>query len=153
MTTVRRELKIFLQKNITESFNYYDVAIVAGFQGLTEDNTITTLGRGGSDTTAVAIAAAFKAKQCDIYTDVEGVYSANPSIVPSAKKIDYLTYEEMLEMSSLGAKVLQTRSVELAMKHNVKIQVLSSQIGKPGTFVINEEEKMEKRTSQRNFIQ
>ena len=127
-----------------DSFKYYDVAIVAGFQGLSEENTITTLGRGGSDTTAVAMAAAFKAKQCNIYTDVEGVYSANPSIVSSAKKIDYLTYEEMLEMSSLGAKVLQTRSVELAMKYNVTIQVLSSQIDKLGTFVVNEKKKMEK---------
>jgi len=131
-------------KNIMDSFKNYDVAIVAGFQGLSEENTITTLGRGGSDTTAVAMAAAFKAKQCNIYTDVEGVYSANPSIVSNAKKIDYLTYEEMLEMSSLGAKVLQTRSVELAMKYNVKIQVLSSQIDKPGTFVVNEKKKMEK---------
>tara|TARA_Y100000590_G_scaffold110448_1_gene125912 strand:+ start:5320 stop:6540 length:1221 start_codon:yes stop_codon:yes gene_type:complete len=130
--------------NIIKSFSTYDVAIVAGFQGLSQENRITTLGRGGSDTTAVAIAASFKASQCDIYTDVEGVYTANPSIVPNAKKIDFITYEEMLEMSSLGAKVLQTRSVELAMKHNVIIQVLSSQIDKPGTFVVNEDKKMEK---------
>ena len=140
----KARIKNIPTKNIMDSFKYYDVAIVAGFQGLSEENTITTLGRGGSDTTAVAMAAAFKAKQCNIYTDVEGVYSANPSIVSSAKKIDYLTYEEMLEMSSLGAKVLQTRSVELAMKYNVTIQVLSSQIDKPGTFVVNEKKKMEK---------
>jgi len=140
----KARIKNIPPKNIIDSFKYYDVAIVSGFQGLSEDNTITTLGRGGSDTTAVAMAAAFKAKQCNIYTDVEGVYSANPSIVSTAKKIDYLTYEEMLEMSSLGAKVLQTRSVELAMKYDVKIQVLSYQIDKPGTFVVNEKKKMEK---------
>ncbi len=131
-------------KNIIESFEYYDVALVAGFQGITKDNFITTLGRGGSDTSAVAIAAAFKAKQCDIYTDVEGVFTANPLIVKKAKKINQITYEEMLEMSSLGAKVLQTRSVELAMKYDVIIQVLSSQIDKPGTFVVNEDNIMEK---------
>ena len=131
-------------KNIEKSFNEYDVAVVAGFQGITKNNIVTTLGRGGSDTTAVAIAAAFKAKQCDIYTDVEGVFTANPLIVKKAKKIDRITYEEMLEMSSLGAKVLQTRSVELAMKYNVIIQVLSSQIDKPGTFVVSEENIMEK---------
>ena len=131
-------------KNIIDSFLNYDVAVVTGFQGISKNNEITTLGRGGSDTTAVAIAAAFKAKQCDIYTDVEGVYTANPLIVPKAKKIDTITYEEMLEMSSLGTKVLQTRSVELAMKYNVMIQVLSSQIDKPGTFVVSEDNIMEK---------
>tara|TARA_B100000686_G_C16795436_1_gene981935 strand:- start:1459 stop:2655 length:1197 start_codon:yes stop_codon:yes gene_type:complete len=131
-------------KNIIDSFNKYDVAVVTGFQGLTKDNRISTLGRGGSDTTAIAIAAAFNASQCNIYTDVEGVYTANPLIVPKAKKIKRITYEEMLEMSSLGSKVLQTRSVELAMKHKVVIQVLSSQIDKPGTFVVSEELKMEK---------
>ena len=131
-------------ENIINSFANYDVAIVAGFQGTTKENIVTTLGRGGSDTTAVAMAAAFNAKLCNIYTDVEGVYTANPSIAPKAKKIEYITYEEMLEMSSLGAKVLQTRSVELAMKYNVIIQVLSSQIDKPGTFVVSEEKKMEK---------
>ena len=130
--------------NILESFKYYDVAIVTGFQGISKENKVTTLGRGGSDTTAVAMAAAFKAEQCDIFTDVEGVFTANPSIVPNAKKIDYITYEEMLEMASLGAKVLQTRSVELAMKYNITIQVLSSQIDKKGTFVVNDNKKMEK---------
>tara|TARA_B100000427_G_C15391751_1_gene543628 strand:- start:219 stop:959 length:741 start_codon:yes stop_codon:yes gene_type:complete len=90
------------------------------------------------------MAAAFHAEQCDIFTDVEGVFTANPSIVPNAKKIDYITYEEMLEMASLGAKVLQTRSVELAMKYNITIQVLSSQIDKEGTFVVNDNKKMEK---------
>ena len=113
------------KENILESFKYYDVAIVTGFQGISKENKITTLGRGGSDTTAVAMAAAFHAEQCDIFTDVEGVFTANPSIVPNAKKIDYITYEEMFEMASLGAKVLQTRSVELAMKYNITIQVLS----------------------------
>ena len=132
------------KKNILESFKYYDVAIVTGFQGISKENKITTLGRGGSDTTAVAMAAAFHAEQCDIFTDVEGVFTANPSIVPNAKKIDYITYEEMLEMASLGAKVLQTRSVELAMKYNITIQVLSSQIDKEGTFVVNDNKKMEK---------
>ena len=131
-------------ENIINSFESYDVAIVAGFQGTTKEKIVTTLGRGGSDTTAVAMAAAFNAKLCNIYTDVEGVYTANPSIAPKARKIEYITYEEMLEMSSLGAKVLQTRSVELAMKYNVIIQVLSSQIDKPGTFVVSEEKKMEK---------
>ena len=132
------------KENILESFKYYDVAIVTGFQGISKENKITTLGRGGSDTTAVAMAAAFHAEQCDIFTDVEGVFTANPSIVPNAKKIDYITYEEMLEMASLGAKVLQTRSVELAMKYNITIQVLSSQIDKEGTFVVNDNKKMEK---------
>ena len=132
------------KKNILKSFKKYKVAVVAGFQGVTKDKKISTLGRGGSDTTAVALTAAFNAKQCDIYTDVEGVFTANPSVVKKAKKIDKITHEEMLEMSSLGAKVLQTRSVELAMKYRVPIQVLSSQIDKPGTFVVNEEKEMEK---------
>ena len=119
------------------------VAVIAGFQGIGDDNRITTLGRGGSDTSAVALAAAVKADRCDIYTDVDGVYTTDPRIVPKARKIDKITYEEMLEMASLGAKVLQTRSVALAMKHGVRTQVLSSFEELPGTLVVGEEEIVE----------
>ena len=103
-----------------------EVPIVPGFQGLSPDGRVTTLGRGGSDTSAVALAAALKADRCDIYTDVDGVYTTDPRIVEKARKIDQVTYEEMLEMASQGSKVLQTRSVELAMNHHVRVQVLSS---------------------------
>jgi aspartate kinase len=120
------------------------VAVVAGFQGIGPDNRITTLGRGGSDTTAVALAAALKADRCDIYTDVDGVYTTDPRIVKSARKLDKITYEEMLESASLGAKVLQTRSVEMAMKHRVRVQVLSSFSDAPGTLVCDEDEIVEK---------
>lgn len=119
------------------------VAVVAGFQGIADDGRITTLGRGGSDTSAVALAAALKAERCDIYTDVDGVYTTDPRIVPRARKLDKITYEEMLEMASLGAKVLQTRSVALAMKHGVRTQVLSSFEDKPGTLVVGEDEIVE----------
>ncbi len=119
------------------------VAVVAGFQGIADDNRITTLGRGGSDTSAVALAAAVSADRCDIYTDVDGVYTTDPRIVPKARKLDKITYEEMLEMASLGAKVLQTRSVALAMKHGVRTQVLSSFEELPGTLVVGEEEIVE----------
>ena len=102
------------------------VAVIAGFQGVSSNGRITTLGRGGSDTSAVAVAAALKADRCDIYTDVDGVYTTDPRMVPAAKKMDRISYEEMLEMASLGAKVLQTRSVELAMSHHVRLQVRSS---------------------------
>ena len=119
------------------------VAVVAGFQGLGPNNRITTLGRGGSDTSAVAIAAAIKADRCDIYTDVDGVYTTDPRIVPKARKLDKITYEEMLEMASLGAKVLQTRSVALAMKYGVRTQVRSSFEDTPGTMVVNEDEIVE----------
>ncbi len=119
------------------------VAVIAGFQGIGPDNRITTLGRGGSDTSAVALAAALKADRCDIYTDVDGVYTTDPRIVPEAKKLDKITYEEMLEMASLGAKVLQTRSVEMAMNHRVRVQVLTSFEDKPGTLVVDEEEIVE----------
>ena len=102
------------------------VAVVAGFQGIGPDGRITTLGRGGSDTSAVALAAALDADRCDIYTDVDGVYTTDPRIAPKAKKLDSITFEEMLEMASLGAKVLQTRSVAMAMRHNVNLQVRSS---------------------------
>jgi len=121
-----------------------EVAVVAGFQGLEpERNRITTLGRGGSDTSAVALAAALRAERCDIYTDVDGVYTSDPRIVKGARKLDKITYEEMLEMASLGAKVLQTRSVEMAMKHGVRVQVRSSFEDLPGTLVVDEEEIVE----------
>ncbi len=120
------------------------VAVIPGFQGLGDDNRITTLGRGGSDTTAVALAAALKADRCDIYTDVDGVFTSDPRIVPAAQKLEKITYEEMLEMASLGAKVLQTRSVEMAMNHHVRLQVLSSFKNLPGTLVCDEDEIVEK---------
>ena len=120
------------------------VAVLAGFQGLEQGRSrITTLGRGGSDTSAVALAAALEAERCDIFTDVEGVYTSDPRIVPRARKLDRITYEEMLEMASQGAKVLQTRSVEMAMKHRVRVQVLSSFEDKPGTLVVDEDEIVE----------
>ncbi|MFC6198486.1 aspartate kinase [Ponticaulis profundi] len=126
-----------------------EIAVVAGFQGRTEDERISTLGRGGSDTSAVAVAAALGAERCDIYTDVDGVYTTDPRIVSRARKINRISYEEMLEMASLGAKVLQTRSVELAMNHGVPIRVLSSFAEAPGaedtgTLVCDEDEIMEK---------
>ncbi|MBT5049941.1 MAG: aspartate kinase [Rhodospirillaceae bacterium] len=119
------------------------VPVVAGFQGLGSNNRITTLGRGGSDTSAVALAAALEADRCDIFTDVEGVFTTDPRIVAKAHKLDKITYEEMLEMASLGAKVLQTRSVELAMNHGVRLQVRSSFSDEPGTLVVGEEEIVE----------
>jgi len=120
------------------------VCVMAGFQGISNDNRITTLGRGGSDTSAVALAAALDADRCDIYTDVEGVYTTDPRIVPAARKLEKITYEEMLEMASLGAKVLQTRSVAMAMNHGVRLQVLSSFTDRPGTLVVDEDEIVEK---------
>ena len=130
-------------KLILELMNNGVIPIIAGFQGIDEDNNIVTLGRGGSDTSAVAIAAAIRADRCDIYTDVDGVYTSDPRIVKNAKKLDKISYEEMLEFASLGAKVLQTRSVEMAMRHGVTVQVLSSQTGKIGTFLTKEDKKME----------
>ncbi|MEM7617115.1 MAG: aspartate kinase [Pseudomonadota bacterium] len=133
-------------KEITDSMNAGYVAIIAGFQGINlENNRISTLGRGGSDTSAVAIAAALNAKRCDIYTDVDGIYTTDPRIVPQARKLNKIAYEEMLELSSLGAKVLQTRSVEMAMKYNVAVQVLSSFSNIEGTFLVNEEKVVERR--------
>ena len=120
------------------------VAVVTGFQGLGPDHRITTLGRGGSDTSAVALAAALRADRCDIYTDVDGVYTTDPRIVARARKLDRISYEEMLELASVGAKVLQTRSVELAMKEKVRVQVLSSFQDVPGTLVVDEDEIVEK---------
>jgi aspartate kinase len=133
---------------LLKSLNAGEVAVVPGFQGVTDSNRISTLGRGGSDTSAVALAAALKADRCDIYTDVDGVYTTDPRVVPGARKIDKISYEEMLELASLGAKVLQTRSVEISMKHGVALQVLSSfdeAVGSdlPGTLVVKEEEIME----------
>ena len=122
----------------------YDVIVVAGFQGVDIDGNITSLGRGGSDTTAVAVAAAVDADRCDIYTDVDGVYTTDPNLEPKAKKINKLAFEEMLEMSSTGAKVLHTRSVELAMKNNLNLQVLSSITKQSGTLVVDENKLIEK---------
>lgn len=133
---------------LRESLDRGEVAVIAGFQGLAPDGRVSTLGRGGSDTSAVAVAAALKAERCDIYTDVDGVYTADPRIVSHARKIGRISYEEMLEMASVGAKVLQTRSVELAMKEKVPVQVLSSfetALGSdlPGTLVEDEENIVE----------
>ncbi|MCC1494885.1 aspartate kinase [Cognatishimia sp. F0-27] len=122
------------------------VAVVAGFQGISPEGRVTTLGRGGSDTTAVAFAAAFEAERCDIYTDVDGVYTTDPRVCEKARKLDKIAFEEMLELASLGAKVLQTRSVELAMRYKVRLRVLSSfeeQSDEAGTLVCDEEEIME----------
>tara|TARA_Y100001970_G_scaffold293819_1_gene443494 strand:+ start:4081 stop:5271 length:1191 start_codon:yes stop_codon:yes gene_type:complete len=132
------------RKRISEYFKDNDVIVLAGFQGINLNGNITSLGRGGSDTTAVAIASAIKAERCDIYTDVDGVYTTDPNIEKKAKKINKVSYEEMLEMSSTGAKVLHTRSVELAMKNNLTLQVLSSLTKKVGTFVVSEKELIEK---------
>ncbi|MDG1457389.1 MAG: aspartate kinase [Pseudoprimorskyibacter sp.] len=124
------------------------VAVVAGFQGVSSEGRITTLGRGGSDTTAVAFAAAFNAERCDIYTDVDGIYTTDPRIADKARKLDRIAFEEMLELASLGAKVLQTRSVELAMRYKVRLRVLSSfeeQSDEAGTLVCDEEDVMENR--------
>ncbi len=131
-------------KDLEVRMNTGEVAVVAGFQGIGSDDRISTLGRGGSDTSAVALAAALHADRCDIYTDVDGVYTTDPRIVAKAKKLDKITYEEMLELASLGAKVLQTRSVEMAMKHRVRVQVLSSFSDAPGTLVCDEDEIVEK---------
>ena len=121
------------------------VAVVAGFQGVGPRRTASPRsGRGGSDTSAVALAAALQADRCDIFTDVDGVYTTDPRIVAKARKLDRITYEEMLEMASQGAKVLQTRSVEMAMNHRVRVQVLSSFTDAPGTLVVDEDEIVEK---------
>ena len=119
------------------------VAVVAGFQGLSPDGRVTTLGRGGSDTTAVALAAALGADRCDIYTDVDGVYTCDPRVVPRARKIDRIAFEEMLEMASQGARVLQTRSVAMAMRCGVRLQVMSSFEDVPGTMIVGEDEIVE----------
>ena len=129
---------------IDKYLNDYDVLVIAGFQGVDIDGKITSLGRGGSDTTAVAVAAGVEADRCDIYTDVDGVYTTDPNLEPKARKINKLAFEEMLEMSSTGAKVLHTRSVELAMKNNLTLQVLSSITKQSGTLVVDENKLIEK---------
>ena len=136
----KANIKEIKQDKILFDLNDGYVIVVPGFQGVYQ-NRVTTLGRGGSDTSAVALAAAFGAERCDIYTDVDGVYTADPRIVANALKLETITFEEMLELASQGAKVLQTRSVALAMNHNVKLQVLSSFENKTGTFIINERQK------------
>ena len=130
-------------EGIVEGFRRGEIAVVPGFQALSPDGRVTTLGRGGSDTSAVALASALGADRCDIYTDVEGVFTADPRIVARARKLDRITYEEMLELASQGAKVLQTRSVAMAMKHRVPLQVLSSFADVPGTLVVDEEDSVE----------
>lgn len=132
-------------ENLIQKFGEGLHAVIAGFQGISPEGRITTLGRGGSDTTAVAFAAALEAERCDIYTDVDGVYTTDPRITKKARKLDKISYEEMLELASLGAKVLQTRSVEVAMRNRVRLQVRSSFSDAPGTLVCDEEEIMESR--------
>lgn len=129
---------------IQHYFKINDVIVLAGFQGVNTSGYITSLGRGGSDTTAVAIASVLDAERCDIYTDVNGIYTTDPNVEPKAKKINKVSFEEMLEMSSTGAKVLQTRSVELAMKNNLTLQVLSSLTNIEGTYVVDEDKLVEK---------
>src|SRR6266496_4729736 len=130
-------------KKVHDLLDKGNVVIVAGFQGQTMDGHITTLGRGGSDLTAIALAAALKADLCQIYTDVDGVYTADPRIVPAARKLDEISYDEMLELASLGAKVMQSRSVEFAKKFKVVIEVRSSMSSRPGTIVTEETRGME----------
>ena len=132
--------------SIEQRLSHGQVAVIAGFQGIGSDRRITTLGRGGSDTSAVAVAAALNADRCDIYTDVDGVYTTDPHIAPKARKLDRITFEEMLEMASSGAKVLQTRSVAMAMRYNVNLQVRSSFTDALGTLVVNEDSIMEQET-------
>ncbi|MEO5376497.1 MAG: aspartate kinase [Magnetococcus sp. DMHC-6] len=132
------------QSKIIQDLEAGRIVVVAGFQGINEEGFVTTLGRGGSDTSAVALAAALKADRCDIYTDVDGVYTTDPRIEPKARKLDRISYDEMLEMASLGAKVLQIRSVELAKKYQVPLRVLSSMEEGYGTLLTGEDEEMEK---------
>jgi aspartate kinase len=132
-------------------FDEGGIAVIPGFQGVTSEGDLATLGRGGSDTSAVALATALKADRCDIYTDVDGVYTTDPRIVPRARKLDLVTYEEMLELASVGAKVLQTRSVGLAMRYNMPLQVLSSFEDRPGTLIVGDD-AIEDSTMERNVI-
>ncbi|HEY3490757.1 MAG TPA: aspartate kinase [Candidatus Deferrimicrobiaceae bacterium] len=140
---VKARIKKIGHKAIMDTLKEGGIAVVAGFQGIDETGSITTLGRGGSDTSAVAVAAALKADVCEIYTDVDGVYTTDPNICEDARKLDKISFEEMLELASLGAKVLQIRSVEFGMKYGVRIHVRSSFNDNPGTIVTNEEEIME----------
>jgi aspartate kinase len=139
----KARIKDIEASHLKEVLDRGKIAVVAGFQGVDAKGNVTTLGRGGSDLSAVAVAAALKAEVCEIYTDVDGVYTTDPNMCPAARKIDRISYEEMLEMASLGAKVLQTRSVEFAMKHDVPIHVLSSFKEASGTYVVKEEPSME----------
>ena len=143
-----RIAEVRVEEGLAAALDAGEVAVVPGFQGVTAEGRITTLGRGGSDTSAVALAAALKAERCDIYTDVDGVYTSDPRIVQKARRLSRISYEEMLEMASLGAKVLQTRSVELAFAHRVPVRVLSSFVEpgapNPGTLVCSEDEIVEK---------
>lgn len=144
----KARIEEFNSEGLLASMASGEIAVIPGFQGLSPDGRITTLGRGGSDTSAVAVAAAVKADRCDIYTDVDGVYTTDPRIVAKARKLPLVTYEEMLELASVGSKVLQTRSVSLAMKEKVRVQVLSSFIDEnapaadtiPGTLIVSDEE-------------
>jgi aspartate kinase len=140
---MKARIKTIEGGNLARALKEGCVAVVAGFQGIDDHGQITTLGRGGSDTTAVAVAAAVRADVCEIYTDVDGVYTADPNVVPNARKVDKISFEEMLELSSLGAKVLQIRSVEVAMKYNVPLHVRSSFSEAPGTWVVGEDEALE----------
>ena len=142
-TFSKARIKSIDADNIHRALESKHIAVIAGFQGIDEAGNVTTLGRGGSDTTAVAIAAALKAKACEIYTDVDGVYTTDPGVCASARKVDRISYEEMLELASLGAKVLQIRSVELAMNYKVPLWVKSSFTDDPGTLVCEEDESME----------
>ena len=145
-THTKARIRSISTKRIRQVLDEGKIVIAAGFQGIDEDYNITTLGRGGSDTTAVAFAAAFGAERCDIYTDVDGVYTTDPRVESKARKLDKISFEEMLELASLGAKVLQTRSVELAMRYNVRLRVLSSfedNNESAGTLVCSEEEIVE----------
>jgi aspartate kinase len=139
----RARIRAIVPSRLLAALDRGEVAVVPGFQGVSPEGRVTTLGRGGSDTSAVALAAALRAERCDIFTDVEGVYTSDPRIVAKARKLAQVTYEEMLEMASQGAKVLQTRSVALAMQHGVRVQVLSSFNDEPGTLVVDEEEIVE----------
>ena len=144
----RARIQGFEDSALADSVDAGEIAVIAGFQGVTDDHRVATLGRGGSDTSAVAVAAALNANVCDIYTDVDGVYTTDPRIVQKAQRIEKISFEEMLEMASMGAKVLQTRSVQMAMNHNVPVRVLSSFLkpgeDNPGTLVCAEEEIVEK---------
>jgi len=139
----KARIKSIDAEKVFEALKKGEIAVIAGFQGQDEDGNVTTLGRGGSDTTAVAIAAALKADSCEIYTDVDGVYTTDPNVCPKARKLDRISYEEMLELASLGAKVLQIRSVEFAMKYRVPLWVKSSFTDDPGTLVCAEDASME----------
>ncbi len=139
----RARVRSFGTEQLRACLEQGQVVVVPGFQGISPDGRVTTLGRGGSDLSAVALAAALGAHRCDIFTDVEGVYTTDPRIVARARKLERITYEEMLEMASLGAKILETRSVALAMQHEVRLQVLSSFTDRPGTLVVDESEIVE----------